>query len=56
MNGNQFIGMRVSEFQRYNDIGPIMGVAVIVDEEHEYQYPSRDTLTTKDYVLEVNCP
>lgn len=56
MNGNQFIGMRVSEFQRYNDIGPIMGVAVIVDEEHEYQYPLRDTLQPNDYVLEVTCP
>lgn len=33
-----------------------MGVVVIVDEEHEYQYPLRDTLQPNDYVLEVTCP
>lgn len=51
MNEKHFIGTSVSSFERYDDIGPISGIALVVDEENEYQAGDQT-----GYVLEIECP
>lgn len=51
MNNKQYVGRRVSSVEVYDEIGPITGVALLLDEESEI-LAGDDT----GYVLEVNCP
>lgn len=51
MNNKHYVGKRISSFELYNDIGPITGVALLLDDENEL-------LAGDDsgYMIEVNCP
>lgn len=51
MNEKYYIGKRASSFEVYDNVGPITGVALIVDEENEY-IAGDDS----GYVLELDCP
>lgn len=51
MNGKHYIGKRVDSFEAYDVVGPITGVAVIVDSDNEYQAGDQT-----GYVLEIECP
>lgn len=51
MNQSHYIGKKVSGFERYNEIGPITGISLAVDDENEYRAG-----TDTGYVLEVDCP
>ena len=51
MNQKHFIGKRVTNLELYDEIGPISGVALIVDDEHEI-FAGDET----GYVLEMECP
>lgn len=51
MNNKQYVGRRVSSIEVYDEIGPITGVALLLDEENEILAGN-----DKGYVLEVNCP
>lgn len=51
MNEKHFVGSKVSSFERYDDIGPITGIALVVDDENEYQAGNQT-----GYVLEIECP
>lgn len=51
MNGKQYIGKRVSSFERLTDSQSYTGVAVVVDDEHEYLAGDQS-----GNVLEVECP
>ena len=50
MNNKHFIGRQASSHELYDEIGPISGVALIIDNEHEI-------LSGDDsgYVLEIDC-
>ena len=51
MNKKHFIGKRISSFEEYELIGPITGVALLLDDENEI-------LAGDDsgYMMEVSCP
>jgi hypothetical protein len=51
MNNKHYVGKRISSFELYNDIGPITGVALLLDDENEL-------LAGDDsgYMIEVSCP
>lgn len=51
MNNKHYVGKRISSFELYDDIGPITGVALLLDDENEL-------LAGDDsgYLLEVSCP
>lgn len=51
MNNSHYIGRRVSSFELYGEIGPITGVALLLDDENEL-------LAGDDsgYMIEVSCP
>lgn len=51
MNDKHYIGKRVSTFEAYNSIGPISGIALLVDDRNEIFAGSDE-----GYVLEVSCP
>lgn len=51
MNQKHFLGKRVSSFEKLDSIGPITGVAIIVDEDTEIFYG-----TDSGYVFELECP
>ena len=51
MNNKHLIGKRVSTLETYSAIGPITGVALVVDEENEYRAG-----TDEGYVMEIQCP
>lgn len=50
MNNKHYVGKRVSSFQRYDDIGPVTGIALVVDDDNEYLAGDQN-----GYVLEVPC-
>lgn len=52
MNKVQYAGRRVSSFERYDEIGPITGVSILLDSESEPINAGNDT----GYVLEISCP
>lgn len=51
MNNKHYVGKRISAFELYDNIGPITGVALLLDDENEL-------LAGDDsgYMLEVSCP
>lgn len=51
MTQKQFVGQVVSNYEKYDEVGPITGIALIIDDEQEYRAGSED-----GYVLEVECP
>lgn len=51
MDNKHFVGKRVSSLETYNAIGPITGVALVVDENNEYQAGN-----DSGYVMEIECP
>lgn len=51
MNGKYYIGPKVSDFERYNDEGPVAGVRVLVDNDNAYIAGDQT-----GYVIEVECP
>lgn len=51
MNNKFYVGNKASSFEAYNEIGPITGVSLLVDDETEYIAG-----TNSGFVLEVNCP
>lgn len=51
MNGKHFLGQFVSDFERYDDIGPITAVELRVDEKQSIWAGDKN-----GYVLEVECP
>ena len=54
MNQSHFLGNTVYSFKNTGDIGPIKGVVVVVDSEHEYSaYLNEDK---SGYILTVQCP
>lgn len=52
MNNTHYIGRRVSSFELYDELGPITGVSLLLDDESEPINVGDDT----GYVLEVSCP
>lgn len=50
MNGKQYIGTNAETFHSYDVVGPITGIALIVDDESEYRAGDES-----GYVLEVPC-
>lgn len=54
MNQSHFLGKTVHSFKDVGNIGPIAGVAVVIDNEHEYTaYANADK---SGYILTVECP
>lgn len=51
MNGKHYIGKRVSSFENYNAVGPITGVALLLDDKNEILAGSET-----GYVIEIECP
>lgn len=51
MDNKFFVGKRVSSLETYNAVGPITGVALVVDENTEYMAGTDD-----GYVIEIECP
>ncbi len=51
MNSKHYIGRRVGRFERSGDIRAVDGVALIVDEEHEFRAGDME-----GNVLEITCP
>ena len=51
MDNKFFVGKRVSSLEIYNAVGPITGIALVVDENSEY-IAGDDS----GYMLEVDCP
>lgn len=51
MNGKYFVGQRVSSLETYSPVGPITGVALVVDTDNEYRAGTED-----GYVMEIECP
>lgn len=51
MNNKHYIGKRVSTFEAYNSIGPISGIALLLDDQNEIFAGSDE-----GYILEVSCP
>lgn len=53
MNNKQYVGTKaeLNSFVRYNDVGPIDGIRLIVDDDNEYQAGNMN-----GYVLDVECP
>lgn len=51
MNAKQYVGKRVSSFEEYDSVGPITGIALVIDENNEYLAGDQN-----GYVLEVECP
>lgn len=51
MNNKHYVGKRISAFELYDEIGPITGVALLLDDENEL-------LAGDDsgYMIEVSCP
>lgn len=46
-----FVGKRVSDFEAYSEVGPITGIALVVDRNNEYQAGDQ-----AGYVMEIECP
>ena len=51
MNGKQYIGRRISRYEGCGATRAVDGVALVVDEEHEYRAGNMD-----GYVMEITCP
>ena len=51
MNGKQYIGRRMSRYEGYGPTRAVDGIALVVDEEHEYRAGDMD-----GYVIEIGCP
>lgn len=51
MNNKHFLGQSISDFERYDDIGPITAVELRVDEKQSIWSGDKN-----GYVLEVECP
>ncbi len=51
MNNKQYIGRRVSRYEGYGSTRAVDGIALVVDEEHEYRAGNMD-----GYVMEITCP
>lgn len=51
MNKSHYVGKRISSIELYDEVGPVTGVALVVDEEHEF-FAGDET----GYVLEMECP
>lgn len=49
MNGKRFVGQRASSLTTYDVVGPVTGIALIVDDENEYLSGDQN-----GYVLEVH--
>ena len=52
MNNKHYVGKRISAFERYDDIGPITGVSLLLDNESK----PIDVGDASGYVLEISCP
>ena len=52
MNNKHFVGKRISAFELYDEIGPITGVSLLLDDVSKPIDVGNDT----GYVLEVSCP
>jgi len=50
MNASYYVGDKISSFERYNDIGPITGVTILVNADTEYQAGD-----SRGYVLTLQC-
>lgn len=51
MNGKHYVGRKAASFQNGGETDAVSGVALIVDEEHEYRAGD-----DQGYVLELECP
>ena len=51
MNNKHFLGKRVSSFEVYDTVGPITGIALLVDDDNEIIAGTDD-----GYVMEIECP
>lgn len=51
MNSKQYVGKRVSSLEEYDSVGPITGIALVIDDNNEYLAGDQN-----GYVLEVECP
>lgn len=51
MNNKHFLGKRVSSFEVYDTVGPITGVALLIDDNNEIVAGTDD-----GYVMEIECP
>lgn len=51
MDNKFFVGQRVSNLETYSPVGPITGIALVVDENNEYRAGTDD-----GYVMEIQCP
>lgn len=51
MNGKHFVGEKVSDFEKYNEVGPITGITLLLDD--------KNAITAGDqngFVMEIECP
>ena len=51
MNNKHFLGKRISSFEVYDTVGPITGVALLIDDNNEIVAGTDD-----GYVMEIECP
>ena len=51
MNNKHFLGKRVSSFEAYDTVGPITGIALLIDDDNEIIAGTDD-----GYVMEIECP
>ena len=51
MNNKHFLGKRVASFEAYDAVGPITGIALLIDDDNEIIAGTDD-----GYVMEIECP
>lgn len=51
MNNKYRVGQRAASFETYSEVGPITGIALLLDEDNEIRAGSDD-----GYVMEIECP
>lgn len=51
MNNKYRVGQRAASFETYSEVGPITGIALLLDEDNEIRAGSDE-----GYVMEIDCP
>lgn len=51
MNGKQYIGRNALSLEKFDEVGPVAGISLLVDDDTEYFAGSRD-----GYVMDIECP
>lgn len=51
MNGKQYVGTNALSLEKFDEVGPVVGISLLVDDDTEYFAGSRD-----GYVMDIECP